>query len=307
MPPPTDADDGPVPNPPPLAGDSLPGRELPSPRGALLASLIVWGWGQVASGDRRGWLGPPAQLAAVAGFLVLLASRPPEAAVEPWFLAGCAVLATWAAVAVHAHRRAARRRAALDLPVGSTGGAMLLWLGLPAIVLSTLPWIVGGRAADPGLVLEAYLADWTAGRATAARDRFIGPPAIGDINLAWQAQSAGLRNDLVELAAEHGPDAGIDPDRAFETVRWTDAGPLDHGRGRLVVIEVVRRETVRGQLLGFIPTSSQRLVPIARLGEVRLRPVPAAAGTEVWRIERIDVGGVALISAPVHQSAVSGL
>ena len=263
---------------------------------------MVWGWGQVASGDRRGWLGPPAQLAAVAGFLVLLATRAADAAVEPTFLAGAAILAVWAAVAIHAHRRAARRRAALDLPLGSTGGAALLWLAVPAILLSTLPWIVGGRAADPGLVLDAYLADWTAGRATAARDRFVAPVAIADIQTAWQAQSAGLRNDLVELAAEHGPDAGIDPDRAFDTVRWTDAGPLEGGRGRLVAIEVVRRETVRGQLLGFIPTSSQRLVPIARLGEVRLRLVPVAGAADVWRIERIDVGGVVLDSGPVRLS-----
>jgi hypothetical protein len=225
---------------------------------------------------------------------VLLASRPADAAVEPPFLAGCAILAAWAAVAVHAHRRAARRRGALDLPLGSTGGAALLWLALPAMLLSTLPWIVGGQSADPGLVLEAYVADWSDGHATSARDRFVAPPAIGQVDTAWQAQSAGLRNDLVALAAEHGPNAGIDPDRALETVRWTDAGALDGGRGRLVVIEVVRRETIRGQLFGFIPTSSQRLVPMARLGEVRLRLMPVAGGTEVWRIERIEVGGVTL-------------
>ncbi len=261
----------------------------------------MWGWGQIASGDRRGWLGPPAQLAALAGFIVLVAGRPADAAVEVPFLAGCGVLVTWAAVAIHAHRRAGRRRAALDLPMGPTGGAALLWLAVPAMLLSTLPWIVGGQAADPGLVLEAYLADWKDGHAAAARDRFIAPPDV-DIETTWEAQSAGLRNALVELAAEHGPAAGIDPDRALETVRWTDAGLLDSGRTRLVVIEVVRRHTVRGQLLGFLPTSSQRLVPIARLGEVRLRLVPAAGGTEVWRIQSIEVGGVTLVQGPVRLS-----
>jgi hypothetical protein len=268
---------------------------LPSPRGALVASLIAWGWGQIASGDRRWWLAPPLQLAAIAGLVALLALRPADAAVEPTFLAGCALLGTWAGIAVHAHRRAARRRLALDLPAGPSGGAALLWLAVPAILLSTLPWILGGRAAEPGLVLEAYVADWQEGRAEAARDRFTTPPAsAAHVQAAWQAQSAGLRNDLLALAAEHGPEAGIDPDRALDVVRWTDAGAIDAGRGRLVVIEVVRHETLRGRLFGFLPTSSQRLVALARLGEVRLRLVPIGGAGHAWRIERIEVGGVTL-------------
>ena len=263
--------------------------------GPSARSLLVWGWGQLASGDRRGWLGPPAQVASLALLALAAATLGNGEGVELVFLAGAAVLGAWAAVAIHAHRRAARRRAALDLPSGESGAGDLLWLAPIAIGLATALWLAGGRAGDPGMVLDDYLADWRAGRAEAAIGRFVTPPGtVAAMTAAWEGQLAGLRNDLVRLAAEHGPDAGIDPDRPIDTVRWADGGPVDGGAGYLVVIEVVRRESVRGQLFGILPTTSQRLVTIARLGEVRLRLEPTAGSGDAWRIVRVEVGGVAL-------------
>jgi hypothetical protein len=290
-----DPDDLPVPNPPPLPGDVIPTR-LPSPRGALRASLLIWGWGQIAAGDRRGWLGPPAQLGALLVVGWLAPALAGGTSVSLAFLLGAAVLAAWALVAVDAHRRTARRLAAVDLPAGHDGAADLLWLAPAAIVLSTLLWAGGGRAADPGVVLDQYVGDWGAGRTAAGIARFAATPGgEAEVRERWAGQLAGLRNELVRLAAELGEAADIDPDRPLETVRWTDGGPLDGGRGRLVVVEVVRREAVRSLLFGFVPTTSQRLVTIARLGEVRLRLVPAGSGPgEVWRIVRVEVGGIPL-------------
>jgi hypothetical protein len=220
--------------------------------------------------------------------------RAPDAAVEPIFLGGALLLAAWAAIPVLAYRRAARRRAVLDLPPGPTGGGALLWLAPAAIALSTVLWIGGGGAADPGSLLEDYVADWRHRQAALARDRFTEPPGTDAIDAAWQAQEARLRNDLVQLAAQQGPDAQIDPNNALNTVRWTDAGAYEGDDTRRIVIEVVRRESARGQLFGFLPTSSQRLVTIATLGEARLRLVPATRSGNVWRIVWVDIGGVTL-------------
>lgn len=255
----------------------------------------MWGWGHVATGARWGWLLVALQAAAlVALWLVVPAARGTGVVVV--FLAGVAVLAAWAGIAVHAHRRAARRRAALDLPTGPSGAADLLWLAPLAIALSTGLWIAGGRSADPGLVLDQYLDDWSAGRAEAAIGRFVAPPgSVTSVTDAWEAQRIGLRNDLVRVAAESGLGGEVNPDLPFESVRWSAGGTFDDDRGRVVVAEVVRRETVRSEVLGFLPTSSQRLVTVARLGEVRLRAVPSPSGIGVeWRIERIEAGGVVL-------------
>ncbi len=289
--------DIPVPNPPPIPSD-LPAPSLITPRGALRRSLVIWGWGQLAAGDRRGWLGPPVQAGAIT---VLVVAGPALAAgtgATLAFVLACLLFAAWTAVAAGAYRRAARRRAALDLPAGNGGAADLLWLGPFVVVLATGFWIAGGRAAEPATVLDDYVADWRTGDADSALRLFDRPPAsAAEIAETWQRQLAGLRNDLVRIAAAAGPGSGIDPDRPLDSVRWVEVGVSPAG-GRLIAIEVARRETVRGQLLGFLPTTSQRLVTLERLGLVELRlvdrPGPIAFGPriEAWRLVRIDVGGV---------------
>jgi hypothetical protein len=256
---------------------------------------VLWGWGQLVAGDRRGWLGPPAQVAAIAG----LALGGPAVAAgtdgELAFLGGVALLVAWALIAVHAHRRAARRRAALDLPPGDAGAADLLWLAPLAIALASGFWIAAGDAGSPAVVLDRYVADWRADRAADAAARFATPPDPAVLAETWDRQLASLRNELVAIAAAAGPDSGIDPDRPLDSVRWVDAGTTPSG-DRLIALEIARRETVRGELFAFLPTTSQRLVTIARPGRIELRLVdpPGSDGGPAWRIVGVEIGGVGL-------------
>jgi hypothetical protein len=255
--------------------------------------LLLWGWGQVVAGDRRGWLGPPAQVAALAALVGLTPALAAGTNGELAFVAGAAVLAAWALIAVHAHHRAARRRAALDLPPGDAGAAELLWFAPLVIALSSGFWIAAGDAGDPGVLLDLYVDDWRAGRAVAAAARFGAPPEPGALAEAWDRQRAALRNELVAIAAAAGPDSGIDPDRPLDAVRWVDAGSTTSG-GRLVALEVARLKTVHGELFGILPTTSQTLVTLARLGRIELRLVdrPASGGGPAWRIIGAEIGGV---------------
>jgi hypothetical protein len=291
--------DNPLPNPPPVPSD-LPPPRLASPRGALRRSLILWGWGQIAAGGRRGWLGPPLQVGALAGLLAFgpAAARGTNAPLV--FLAGALVLGLWVAIPFHAHRVASRRRAALDLPSGQTGGLDLLWLAPVAVVLSTAFWTGTGRLGDPGVVLADYVGDWRAGRVADAAGRFVATPGEGAaLADAWGRQLANLRNDLVRLSAVSGPGSGIDPEQPLETVRWSLQPAEDPGTV-LVDIEVVRRETVRSQVFGWLPSTSQRLVTLERLGtaELRLIDLPGTLGGQGWRIVRVEVGGVELGGSP---------
>jgi hypothetical protein len=255
--------------------------------------LLIWGWGQVVAGDRRGWLGPPVQIAAIAALVAATPTLVAGTNGELAFVAGAALLGAWAVIAVHAHRRAARRRAALDLPPGDAGAADLLWLAPVVIALSSGFWIAAGDAGDPGVLLDLYVADWRAGRAADAAGRFGAPPEPAALAEAWDRQGAALHNELVAIAAAAGPDSGIDPDHPLDELRWVDAGARESG-SRLVALEVARVETVDGQLFGILPTSSQRLVTLARLGQIELRLVdrPGSAGGVAWRIVRAEVGGI---------------
>lgn len=283
-----------MPSASPLPGD-LPLPSLVTPRDALRRSLVVWGWGQIAAGDRRGWLGPPAQLASVVALVlgapILVAGTDGELA----FVAGAAVLAAWGLIAVHAHRRAAHRRAALDLPPGDVSAAELLWLAPLAIALASGFWIATGDSGDPGVLLDSYVADWRAGRAADAAARFAVPPDPAALAESWSRQDAALRNELVAIAAAAGPDSGIDPDPPLDAIRWVEAGTTPSG-GRLFALEVARLETIRGELFGFLPTTSQRLVTLGRLGRVEVRLVdrPGSAGGPAWRIVGSEIGGITI-------------
>ena len=305
MTPATSPFDSPVPNPPPHPTD-LPAPRLVRPRTALLRSLLVWGWGQVTTGDRRGWLLVPLQPLAIAALVLMSPPLVPGAGVTLVYVAGVALLVAWVGVAVHAYRRAVRRRVLVELP-GPDGSAIALLVFAPfAIAASTALWVLGGVAADPATVVDRYVADWRAGRVTLAIARFDERPGTGVlVREIWDAQLTALHNELIRLVPRAGPEGGIDPDRPFDTVRWVDGGPTPGG-GHLVRLEVARRETVRGLVLGLLPVSSQRLVPLEQLGSVELVRVPIdlpreAAGVipagpwaESWRIRSVEVMGVTL-------------
>jgi hypothetical protein len=266
-----------------------------SPRGALRRSLIVWGWGQIAAGDGRGWLGPPLQLGIVATLVALAPSAAQGTNAGLVFLGGAIALALWLAIPIHAYRVAARRRSAFDVSIGPASGLDLLWLTPFAVAFPTFFWTAAGRAGDPGLVLSDYVADWRAGRVHAAIGYFDTPPGGGVVADRWEAQLARVRNELVRLAAISRPNSGIDPERPLDSVVWS-AKPSDEADTFVVALEVVRRETVRGQLLGFVPSTSQRIVTLERLGtaELRLVELPGQFAGQGWRIGRVEVGGIGL-------------
>jgi hypothetical protein len=266
----------------------------------LRRSLVLWGWGQVAAGHRR-WLIAPIVQAAVLALLATLAPRAAEGTNASFVFAFSAVIvALWFGIPVHAHRVAARRRAAFDLEPGRGSGIDLLWLAPVVVVLSTWFWTTAGRLGDPAVVLSDYLADWRAGRSEIASARFEAPPSSPQVADAWERQLGSLRNALVRLAAVNGPDSGIDPNRPLDTIRWTTRSAVGPGVF-LVDIDVARRVTARTQLFGLLPSTSQQLVTLEQLGTVELHLVdlPGQFGGQAWRIVRVEVGGVELRSGGI--------
>jgi hypothetical protein len=275
----------------------VPSRVV-SARGALRRSLVLWGWGQVSTGDRRGWLGPPAQSLALVG-LALAAPWAGSTAAPLVFVAVALVGVAWVAIAVHAWRRAAWRRAAIEAPPGG-GAADLLALAPLVVLVGAGFWIVGGPGADPALTLDAYLNDWETGRAAAASRRFVSPPSTEALQTAWERQDVALRNAVVRIAAAE-PGALVRPDRPLEGLRWVDLGQTSKG-GRAYAVEVAREETVRGLVLDLFPTTSRRLVTVERLGIAELRPVAAGGGglfgaPPVWRVVRVEIAGEGVAAA----------
>jgi hypothetical protein len=265
--------------------------------GALSRSLLVWGWGQIATGDRRGWLGPPLQAVALVA-LALAAPLAAGTAAPIVFLAAVGVVAVWAAVGVHAWHRAARRRAALGGPPGG-GAGHLLWLTPLVVVVGAGFWLLAGRGADPALALDGYLSAWRAGDVDAGTAAFARPPGTPtELGEAWERQTSGLRNALVRIIAAV-PEAEADPDRPLDRVRWVDLGATDGG-GRAFGLDVARQETERGSLFGLLPTTGRRLVSLERVGRAELVPVPDPASASplgtptVWRILRVEITGEVL-------------
>ncbi len=285
--------DSPVPNPPPAPGDHVP-SSLVSARSALRRSLLVWGLGQVAAGDRRGWLGPLAQAGAL-GLLVAVAPLARGTQAPLVFLVASLVLAVWAGVGAPAWRRAAKRRAALGASPGG-GAADLLWLTPLALALGSVFWAVPARGTDPALVLDAWLTDVRTGRLTSAVDRLAGPPvSVGALEEAWDRQRTSLRNELVRILAE-APSVEADPDEPLTALRWVDLGEGPDGR-RAFAAEIAGEEIVRDRLFGLLPTTSRRLVAVRRVGQAELRPV-AVPGTASllgpvteWRIAGVEFVG----------------
>ncbi|HVL54104.1 MAG TPA: hypothetical protein VM344_07555 [Vitreimonas sp.] len=283
-------DENPFPNPPPARGDRVPSHVV-SAGGALRRSLLIWGWGQLAAGDRRGWLGPPSQVAAVVG-LVLAAPYAASTAAPIVYLALAGAGTAWVAIAVHAWRHAARRRDALGEAPGS-GAAGLLWLAPLAVVAGAGFWIVAGDAAEPGLVLDGYLEDWRNGQLDSAAARFATATPVEALAAAWQRQDSALRNAAVRIVAAE-PASLVDPDRPAGGLRWIDLGVTAAGE-RAFIAEIARDEMVRDHLFGLLPTTSRRLVAVEQVGRVEIRAVEIGRGAfgpiVSWRLVRVEVAG----------------
>ena len=234
------------------------------------------------------------------------------------FVAGVAFVAAWAAVALHAYRRAIRRGRPFDRSGPDGGAADLLWLAPAAMVGMTVLWAIGGTLARPESALARYVHDWQVGDPADAVRLFATPPTAATLASNWETQLATLRNELVRLGAVGGEDEGLDPARPFERIRFVDvapaatvpagtvpagtvpAGTVPGGTStvRRIGVQLVKHTTVHDSFLGLLPTTSESLVSIGDLGWVELRAIARPAGrpgvpdSPVWLVSGMDLLGV---------------
>jgi hypothetical protein len=149
---------------------------------------------------------------------------------------------------------------------------------------------------------------WWEDRPGQAADDFAPPVDPADVEAAWARQDDRLHNALVRAAAE-APGGGIDPDRPFESVRFTEEpGGGQEDTSRTVRMDIVSRVVVQERLLGVLPATSQRLETVAQVGSIELRlermpgPLEGLPEVETWRIVRVIVLGEAV---PGRASAVA--
>lgn len=297
----------------PLSEREAPGGltapRLVSPRGAIRRSVVVWGWGQIATGDRRGWLLVALEVLAAAGYALIAMPYARGTSSGLVFVAAAAFVAVWAAQALHAERRARHRLAPFAARDPGVAAVELLWLAPIVVAGATAFWSLAGPATSPDNLLAEYVDLWRAGRSSQAAALFAVPPDPAGLAAAWQRQSARLTNESIRAAAQAGPKGGIEPADPWASVRWEAPGQavpsptaeVASADGQfLAEADVVRRETVRDSFLGLVPTTSDRLVPVDRLGTVRLRtvelpgPLPGAPPVVAWRIDAVQLLGESL-------------
>jgi hypothetical protein len=246
--------------------------------GVLRRSLIVWGWGHIALGDRRGWLLVLLQPLAIAGLAFAAWQLIDGTRWLAVFLPLVALLVFWVGQAVHAHRRA--------LAVGAApGGELQLAWFLPVVLaLVSAFWLIGGRHGSPASAVEAYMTAWQSDRPDLAV-AFYGdnaPDAAVVVQL-WREQRAWLTSQIDAARATYGPTSGLDPARPFSSLRVSQTGSTSF------IVELVRAETYQTTILGFIPTAGQRTVVIAPVLAVTVIE-EAQAGflpSSVWHVETV--------------------
>ncbi|HEU4572522.1 MAG TPA: hypothetical protein VFR93_07525 [Candidatus Limnocylindrales bacterium] len=221
------------------------------------------------------------------------------------FLALAAFVAVWGLQAIAAGRRAAQRAAPFTTGAGSGGAVELLWLAPVIVAGATAFWSLSGAASSPDDVVAEYLGLWQAGRAADAAPLLVAPPEPSTLADAWSRERARLTNETIRAGAQAGPDADIDVDDPWGSVRWQDADDRPNGSGvatvaadeKVVEAVIVRRQAERGSFLGVVPTTSVRLVPVASLGSIRLQvvdlppPIAGAPPVRVWRVAGVDLLG----------------
>jgi hypothetical protein len=246
--------------------------------GVLRRSLLIWGWGHIALGDRRGWLLVLLQPIALAGVLVAAWQLLDGTRWLAVFLPLVALLVFWVGQAVHAHQRA------LALGAAPGGELQLAWF-LPAVlaVVSAF-WLVGGRHGSPASAVEAYMTAWQSDRPDVAIALYgSGAPATADVAQLWLEERAWLTSQIEQSRATYGAASGLDPARPFSSLRVTQSGPTHF------VVELVRSESYQTTILGFIPTAGQRTVVIAPMLDIVVTEEPEAGylPSTVWRIDTV--------------------
>ena len=274
---------------------------LPSAASVLRRSLVLWGLGQLAIGDRRGWLLLLAQPLAIAGLFVLTALLIEGTRWMVVFPALLLLLVAWLGQALAAYRQAVARGA-------KPGGELQVVGFLPvAVVAVTVFWLVGGSLGAPATTLGRYVAAWESNDAAKAADLFATPMSTAEIEAMWVVQTAYLEKQVTAAFIEYGPLSGIDPEEPFNSLRFTEEASTSADVSS-VAVELVRRQRVESLLLGFIPTATQETVVVEQLGTIDLKALPDTpppwlagirTGASVWLIDTI-----ALTTARVDVQAV---
>lgn len=246
--------------------------------GVLRRALLIWGWGHIALGDRRGWLLVLLQPLALGG-LSFAAWQLIEG--TRWlavFLPLVALLVFWVGQAVHAHRRALARGAA-------PGGELQLAWFLPVVLaLVSTFWLIGGRQSSPASAVEAYMTAWQSGRPDIAVGLFgTTGPLQTELASFWGEQRNWLTSAIESGRNTYGSASGLDPARPFRSLRVTQSGP------NAFTVELVRSESYQSTLLGFIPTAGQRTVVEARVLSLTVfqQQVAGPLPSSVWRINQV--------------------
>lgn len=274
------------------------------PTRVLCRALLAWGLGHLTLGLRRGWLLLGAEIAVVALLGVGLVPRAQGTLSDLVFSALVLFFVAWAAQVVDAYRRAVAGAAATS----DRAPLLLLTLVVPATVVFTVFWLVGGSAATPTSALQQYVADWRSGDAARACEHVVDGIDAAAVQAGWTEDEAYIEGRVRALAAELGPGSGLDPEHPFASLGFTlDSRPVgdsgaesgeagEAGETASAAIDVVRQTTVREAFLGLFPAASQRSVAVERVGTIRLRlvelPAPFGIGPpdRAWRVEGVSLG-----------------
>ena len=267
-------------------------KRLPPAGTVLRRSLLIWGWGLLSLGDRRGWLLLLAQVLAVAivlGAILALGDGTRWIIVLPLL---ALLLVVWLGQAIHAHGLAVERGA-------EPGGEMQIAWALPVVLLVfTAFWLVGGDHGSPAATLHEYVAAWRAGVPAAAARLYIEPPAEAQLAAAWMAQDDYIGQRVADAARQFGADSGLDPQRPHNGLRFTELVDQRTADSAVVAVDIVRRQRVETSLFGLIPTATQQTVLVEHAGTVRLRSVlaerpgwlpPGVPLASVWLVEDVSL------------------
>lgn len=245
--------------------------------------MLVWGWGHITLGDRRGWILVVLQPLAILGWLFAASQLIDGTRWLAVFVPLVLLLVFWVGQAVHAYRRAI----ALG---GAPGGELQLALFLPlALAVFTAFWLLGGRHGSAASTVEAYMEAWEANRPDLALSLFGNAGPQPDSLVAfWDERRSWLTSTIEFKRAIYGPASGLDPDEPFNSLRVTQTSPTGFD------VELVRSETFQTSLLGLIQTSGQRTVAIAPVMHIVVveQPVTGWLPASVWVVDSKTLGGV---------------
>jgi hypothetical protein len=243
--------------------------------------LLLWGWGHVTLGYRRGWLFAILQVLALLDLLIVGVQLIDGTLWLVVFLPLVAIIVFWVAQAVSAYRRA------LALG-GAPGGELTLAFFLPVVLaVFTGFWLVGGRHGSAAATVEAYMEAWESNRPDLALALMAGtdhgPTQLQDLTDFWANQRNLLTTRLADGQAVFGPNSGLDPARPFSSLRVTQTDATTFS------VEIVRSETFQTTLLGFIQTSGQRTVVVAPLMWIVTAAEPASwiLPSATWQIDHV--------------------